>query len=122
MGPDAPFVRIRLQLGQDGIIRQADAVGHAGTEAGGFNVACAAVSVLLRSAYETFAQFKGVDISGQAGAPGNLSFTVRHFLPELEQKMRGASDFLLVGLSGVEREYPGKIQLDISIFGGNYGS
>jgi len=122
LGPDAPFVRIQLQVGHDGIVRHAEAAGHAGTEASGFNVACAAVSVLLRTAYETFAQFNGVDVSGQAGAPGNLSFTVRRFSPESERLMRGASDFLLVGLSGVEREYPGKIQLEISINGGNYGS
>jgi uncharacterized protein YsxB (DUF464 family) len=111
LGPDR--VRIRLCFHPDGVIQSAIAEGHAGTDPGGSNVACAAVTVLLRTAYETVAGYDGVTVSGRAPAPGFLSFQVGRYPPGTVDRLKGVSDFLVVGLSGVQRDYPGLIDLNI---------
>jgi hypothetical protein len=42
-----------------------------------------------------------------------LHFTVKRYPAGSVQRLRGIGDFLLVGLSGVDREYPGKIHVII---------
>lgn len=113
MGRDAGVVRVRIRLGPDGSIRRVDAEGHAGTEAAGSNPACAAVTVLLRTAYETLAGYPGVDVTGEAPAPGSLSFNVKKVDAAVAEKARGVGDFLLTGLSSVEREYPGRVHVEL---------
>lgn len=111
MGPDR--VRVRLCFHPDGVIQSAIAEGHAGTAPGGSNVACAAVTVLLRTAYETAAGYDGVTVSGRAPASGFLSFEVGRYPPGAVDRLKGVGDFLVVGLSGIKREYPGLIELNI---------
>jgi len=104
-------VRVRLGYWPDGVIKYAEAEGHAGTARAGENPACAAVTVLLRTAYETSVSFSGVVAHGQAAAPGSISFEIGHYPPDAAQRLRGVSDFLSIGLSGVEREYPGMVEV-----------
>ncbi|TFG84495.1 MAG: ribosomal-processing cysteine protease Prp [Spirochaetales bacterium] len=111
LGPEPDVVTVHITVGADGIIRSASAVGHAGSASAGSNIACAAVTVLLRTAYETMAQYEGLEISGEAPAPGSLNFTVRRHGAGFVERLRGAGDFLLTGLSAVEREYPGLVRL-----------
>lgn len=109
MGSDG--VRVGLVFDPDGILKEAGAEGHAGTAARGSNPACAAVTVLLRTAYEAMAAVPGVTVRGEAPTPGSLSFRLLHCPADAVARLRGMSDFLAVGLSGVEREYPGLIEL-----------
>jgi len=95
------------------VLGTAVAEGHAGSVPRGANAACAAVTVLLRTAYETVASYDGVTVSGRAPAPGFLSFEVGRYPPGAVDRLKGVGDFLVVGLSGVEREYPGLIDLNI---------
>ncbi len=109
MGSDR--VRIRLGYWPDGVIRFAEAEGHAGSSPAGDNPACAAVTVLLRTAYETAVSFAGVVAHGRAPAPGSMSFEIGRYPPDAAQRLRGVSDFLSIGLSGIEREYPGLVEV-----------
>lgn len=102
---------VTLAIGPDGVLRRAKALGHAGSETAGSNPACAAVTVLLRSCFETVAQQDGLRPSGQAPSPGELEFSVGLYPPEAAERLRGITEFLLTGVSGVEREYPGKVHL-----------
>ena len=111
MGLEAPFVTVRVVVGPGGVLRRVEASGHAGGEGAGSNPACAAVTVLLRSAWETMALYKGVSPAGSAASPGSLGFTLGRYPEEAEERLRGIADFLLVGISGVEREHPGKVHL-----------
>lgn len=111
MGPDR--VRVRLRFHPDGVIESAIAEGHAGTAPVGSNVACAAVTVLLRTAYETAAGYDGVAVSGRAPGPGFMSFEVGRYPPGAVDRLKGVGDFLVAGLSCVAREYPGLIDLNI---------
>jgi uncharacterized protein YsxB (DUF464 family) len=109
----AELVQIRLVFGPGGILRSAEASGHAGNLKAGSNPACAAITVLLRTAYETFAAYPGVKVSGEAPDPGFLAFNVITFPPDTVEWIKGVGDFLLVGLSGVQREYPDLINVTI---------
>ena len=111
MGPER--VLIRLSFRPDGVLSSAMAEGHAGSVPSGYNAACAAVTVLLRTAYETVSGYEGVAASGRAPAPGYLSFEVGRYPPDAVDRLKGIGDFLTVGLSSVEREYPGLIELHI---------
>lgn len=102
-----------MSFGPDGVLRHARAEGHAGNAKAGNNPACAAVTVLLRTAYEAAASYAGVSASGRAPAPGALSFEISGYSPETVERLRGVGDFLSIGLSGVEREYPGIVELTI---------
>jgi uncharacterized protein YsxB (DUF464 family) len=102
-----------LTFGPDGVLRSAVAEGHAGSVPAGYNAACAAVTVLLRTAYETAAGYEGVSAKGRAPSPGYLSFDIGRFPPDAVDRLKGVGDFLVVGLSSVEREYPGLIDLHI---------
>jgi hypothetical protein len=53
----------------------------------------------------------GVDVIGDAPQPGSLWFAVRHHDASRTEWLLGIKDFLLVGLSGIVREFPGKIEL-----------
>lgn len=106
---------VRLSYWPDGVIQRAEALGHAGTTPTGSNLACAAVSVLLRTAYETMAGYEGVHLKGRASEPGQLGFEVGSYPAEAVDRLKGVGDFLAVGLSSVEREFPGLIEMKIEI-------
>jgi hypothetical protein len=42
-----------------------------------------------------------------------LHFVVKRYPADAVQRLRGIGDYLLVGLSGIEREYPGKVHVII---------
>jgi uncharacterized protein YsxB (DUF464 family) len=105
------MIEIRASVGTDGVLQRVDSAGHAGTDARGKDLVSAAVSVLLRTAYEAMAQIDGARIEGSAPEPGSLWFSIRDFRPENAERLRGIGDFLLTGLSGLEREYPGALKL-----------
>ncbi len=105
------MIDVRASVGVDGVLRRVKSAGHAETDARGRDIVCAAASVLLRTAYEAMARIEGVRIEGSAPEPGSLWFSVRDFRPEDAERLRGIGDFLLVGLSGLEREHPGALKL-----------
>jgi len=90
-----------------------EADGHSALGKKGSNLVCAAFSILARSAYEALAGLPGIDIEGRAPEKGSLQFVVRHLPPEAGERAAGIADFLLAGISGLEREYPGEVGLTI---------
>ncbi len=107
------MIAAKVLLDIEGRILRFEASGHAGTSPAGKDTVCAAFTVLARTAYECLAALPGVEIAGTAPAPGILSFSVGKYGPACEGKSAGIADFLLTGLSGLEREYPGRVGLTI---------
>jgi len=105
------MIDVETVLDGRGIVATVSAKGHSGTGAKGENVLCAAVSVLLRTAYETLASADGIAITGTAGRPGDFSFSVRSVDDEISSWARGVTDSLLTGLSSLDREYPGELTI-----------
>ncbi len=57
------------------------------------------------------AQVPGARVEGSAPEPGKLWFSLRDYPPGDADRLRGIGDFLLTGLSGLEREHPGALKL-----------
>ena len=107
------MIEATLVLDPEGRPLRFEADGHSEKGKIGSNIVCAAFSVLARSAYETLAGLPGARVEGSAPERGSLRFVVRYLPPEMGDKAAGIADFLLVGISGLEREYPGEVGLTI---------
>jgi uncharacterized protein YsxB (DUF464 family) len=88
------------------------AEGHAGTKAAGRNIACAAATVLLRTAGGACAGH-GIMEAGGAAAPGAMNLEVLPAAPADGAWLRGVTDFLLRGLKDLQDEFPRDIALRV---------
>jgi uncharacterized protein YsxB (DUF464 family) len=106
-------IAARVVLDAGGRILRFEASGHGGRAPAGKDIVCAAFTVLARTAYEALASLPGASVEGAATEPGSLRFSVRQLPEAVEERASGIADFLLVGLSGLEREYPGEVGITI---------
>jgi uncharacterized protein YsxB (DUF464 family) len=104
-------IRIELELFADGRLKALRARGHANGPLGG-NVACAAVSVLLRTAARYFTE-EGFVLEGAAAAPGEMDVRLLDADGAGLERMRGASGLLLRGLADLCGEYPRDVEVDV---------
>ncbi len=105
---------MEVDLRADGTLAAVRASGHAGGEPAGTNIACAAATVLLRTAAGLLAVAGAAE--GAADRPGEMRFTVappRSGDGGGAAWMRGVSDFLLQGLRDLQRERPEAVALTV---------
>ena len=108
------MLRILLRVRSDGTLASARATGHAGKEAAGGNLACAAATALLRTAAGIL-RAEGA-ATGSAPRPGSVAFRVRRGASGRGQDagwLRGVTDFLLQGLRDLQRERPDAVALTV---------
>ena len=107
------MIEARAELDAEGRLVRFEASGHAGHGRKGQDIVCAAFTVLARTAYETLAALPGSAVEGSASGPGTLRFAVRRIDEGGLERAAGIADFLLAGLSGLEREFPGEVSVTI---------
>lgn len=105
------MVTVALALDGAGCLAGFTADGHAAGAAGA-NVACAAVTVLLRTAARTVAG-AGLAAGGGADAPGELRLDIARVDEARRGWLRGVTDSLVRGLADVAAEAPGEVELRI---------
>jgi uncharacterized protein YsxB (DUF464 family) len=89
-----------------------DAKGHSSRASPGYDIVCAAFSVLARTVYGALEALPGIEIRGEAPEPGDLSFEVVR--PALSpERAAGIADCLVRGLGDLAREYPDSVRLSI---------
>lgn len=115
------MVKVRLSL-DGGCLRRIEAAGHSGAGPAGADPACAAVSVLVRTAARTVALEERIVSSGTAGGRGQLEFTVGDYPEDLAPWLCGVTDFLKRGLSDIAGEFPDDVSLDIEEWRKRYGT
>ena len=108
------MVTVKIALDNFGIPIRVEARGHIDGEKKGENLACAAVSVLIKTAYTTLLDQRGLEIDAFAPEPGELVFNVRSYPVSARESSKGISGFLISGLKEVLQEYPGSIKLEIT--------
>ncbi|MFP4562575.1 MAG: ribosomal-processing cysteine protease Prp [Spirochaetia bacterium] len=101
-------------LVRDGRVVRVTSRGHAAGSPSGGNILCAAVSILLRSFARVIEDAPGMESEGCALEPGVLDLTVRLIGKDNEEWFAGLSDFLMRGLSDLEREYPEELRIYIT--------
>ncbi len=105
------MLQVRLFLSKDGLLKRFDAQGHAGADLGK-NVACAAATVLLRTAGRECAA-RGIVAGANAAQPGEMAMVLTDRGEDRGGWLRGVTDFLVRGMSDLEREFPDKVVLHV---------
>ena len=108
------MVRILVALSPDGLLRRFEAEGHAGAEAWGQNIACAAVTAMLRTAGRLCAE-RGITLAGGAGEPGEMRLILSAGAAPEAGWLRGVTDFLLRGVKDLQDEFPEEIALRVEM-------
>ena len=110
------MIEIEAVLDSDGILRACKACGHAGAGKAGNDIVCAAVSVLIRTAFNILSNRKGITLRGGAPERGQLWLEAAY---EAEGKdfLFAAGVFLIEGLKSVAQEYPQNCRITIKNFG-----
>ena len=107
------MVTIRVQLDENECIRYAEAEGHAGGAVKGSNVACAGVTVLIRTAARLLENEDNILLEGEAPHPGTLFFRVERYPVGKIERIIGITRFLCLGLKDIENDFPGEIDVRI---------
>jgi uncharacterized protein len=89
-----------------------EATGHSAAGDRGYDIVCAAFSVLARTAYRSLDALPGIELRGSAPKPGSLSFEVRRHAASAE-RAAGIADFLIAGLGDLARDYPEAVDFEL---------
>ena len=106
------MIEIEAVLDENGVLKTCTASGHAGAGKTGFDIVCAAVSVLMRTAVRSLSGRKGITIRCGAPEPGFLSLETG-YTEEGREFLSAAGVFLTEGLASVVEEYPKHCKLTI---------
>ena len=106
------MIEIEAVLDENGVLKTCTASGHAGAGKTGFDIVCAAVSVLMRTAVRSLSGRKGITIRCDAPEPGFLSLEAG-YTAEGREFLFAAGVFLTEGLASVAEEHPQNCKLTI---------
>lgn len=105
------MIRVTIETDGGGVLRKVSADGHSLAFEIGQNIVCAAATMLLRTAARLLGSTEGIEVSGGAPERGRLDFEIS----VLDESKRGytktVGDFLVQGMSDLEREFPGECAL-----------
>ncbi len=104
------MLSVLLAVSRNKLLRRFEAKGHAGADAGR-NVACAAATILLRTAGRECSA-RGIVADGSAPGPGEMAMVLSGPAAN-DEWLRGVTDFLVRGMSDLQREYPDQIALRV---------
>ncbi len=104
------MLRVLLAVSRDRLLRRFEATGHAGGDPGR-NIACAAATVLRRTAGREGAAH-GLVAQGSAAGPGEMAMVLADRTSE-DGWLRGVTDVLMRGMSDLEKEFPDQIALRV---------
>ncbi len=77
----------------------------------GSNLACAALSVLVRTAWESLGALPGLLVEGRAASEGGMDLVVGPPDDSNRDLVRGITIFLMKGLEGLARDAPGGLEI-----------
>ena len=115
MGIHPQILKIDICLNSNNIIKYVKAEGHAGDRTAGENIICAAVSVLLRSAYRAIVKNSHVEACITARNEGSLYFRVIQYQDSQIEWLKGITDYLVTGIKDIETESPDSIKITITV-------
>ncbi|MBR4463400.1 MAG: ribosomal-processing cysteine protease Prp [Treponema sp.] len=106
---------LTLVCGKNGALRSCKASGHADYAAKGYDIVCAAVTILIRTAMQTLSETDGVVFHADAAERGFLAFEVVAASEEKVKWLICMADFLEHGFSSLQSEYPQFVKLQKQI-------
>ena len=106
------MIRAKVVLDGEGRVLSFEAAGHSGRASAGYDIICAAFSVLARTIYRALEALPSIEIRGIAPEPGSLSFEVLK-PAESAERAAGIADCLVMGLGDLAGEYPEAVGFSI---------
>lgn len=108
------MLRIRVRIDSRGLLKEANAEGHAAFAAKGQDIVCAAASALVRTVARTFQSAEGFLVEGEAAKRGSVEFSLRVADDADARWGRGVTEMFLKGIGDLADEFPGNIELTIT--------
>lgn len=107
------MINVLLERTESGALISFKAEGHAGYAGKGFDIACGAVSVLVKTTLQVLEKTEGIDLESDTSRRGFVSFRIKNAGSDsdLSRKLVYAGDFLLAGLESVKEEFPFSLDL-----------
>lgn len=100
-------------LFNNGCLKSFDARGHSYQAKKGYDIVCASVTTLLRTAAKILHADESLKTEGDATSPGSMSFSLREISETKICWVRGITDFLLGGLLDLQQNNPDHLRIDI---------
>jgi len=110
-----------MQHDRYGCLRRLEMDGHAGDARAGENPVCAAATALARTAARVLDEVPGIEIRGVAEHEGRLQVEVASYQRRAADYLKGVSDYLLVGIRDLEREFPKQVAVVVDELGDREG-
>jgi uncharacterized protein YsxB (DUF464 family) len=106
------MIGIDAAFDEAGLLRFCEVRGHAMAGPAGYDLVCAAVSILTRTAFRVLSGREGISLRG--GAPERGVFRMETGYQEAEREFLAACGaFLMDGLASVAEMYPEHVTLTI---------
>ncbi len=96
-------------------LKRLDIDGHSEYAEAGEDIICSAVSILTRTAGRILLSHLKNNCESVSGERGSFKLTVSKIPEGKREWMKGITEFLLNGLSDLERDYSAFIKLEITI-------
>jgi uncharacterized protein YsxB (DUF464 family) len=106
------LIRIAIQIGKEGCLKALEAEGHALRGKAGTDIVCASASAFLRTIARLYAG-EGAIMEGSAEREGHMNLRCVALPPEKVERMKGMTDFLLLGLNDLKSDFPENIDVII---------
>jgi uncharacterized protein YsxB (DUF464 family) len=106
------MIEIDAALDGAGFFRSCEVKGHAMAGPAGYDIVCAAVSILTRTAFRVLSEREGISLRGGASERGVFRMETEYSEGEGEF-LSGVGAFLLDGLTSVSEMYPEHVTLTI---------
>ena len=107
------MIRLSVRLRADGCLAGFAASGHAGAGPKGGDPVCAAVTVLLRTAARVLAGQPDLRAEGESPAEGEMRLELAPPPEARREWVRGVTAVLVTGLADLDREFPGRMKLEV---------
>jgi uncharacterized protein YsxB (DUF464 family) len=106
------MIRVDAAFDEAGLLRSCRVEGHGGAGPLGKDIVCAAVSVLVRTAFKTLSAREGIKVRGFAPKRGFFQMET-DYTPGGKEFLAAAGAFLVEGLKSVSEDYPDCCKVNI---------
>jgi uncharacterized protein len=103
------LITVKLAFDNHGCLKRLEATGHAELAARGYDILCAAVTVLIRTTAKIIHANRSIQSTGSKAYPGLMQFEIVSYKQEQKDWMRGVTDFCVTGLQDLMYEYPERV-------------
>ena len=107
------MIQVLLVRSQNGSLQSCTAEGHAGFAKKGYDIVCASVTSLLRTVALVLENKPTVELDEKTFGRGSLAISVKKHSGDDESLLQYSFDFLNVGLSQLQKDYPDCVELRV---------